>query len=310
MNLDRKLLASLEPLTVERLVIPEGYYGTEATVNRMYAFLKKDAGHPYLVKLARQIIQEAGVAERDYEAEARALFTWIKANIKFVRNPYGMEQVQSAFKTLEYGVGDCGEQSVLAAVLLNALGHPVRFVTIKHGGPEFVHVYTEVMLPDSNWTAFDTAVHGSYLGWRANGSAQKIWGMEGFGGFDGLSGLGDIWGDIIGAVVPVVTKIYTMKAEEKAQKEAEERAAEQAAAMAAAEAENTRRLLEAAEQMRVAKLAEQEAARAKAIAFVPETLTAVGDAMGSAKPLFFLGGGALITALVYRIITRKHKRKR
>ena len=73
-----------------------------------------------------------------------------------MRDVNGVETLQTPLVTMEIKQGDCDDQSVLLASLLESIGHPTRFVAIKQNffGP-YVHVYTETRI-GPKWYPLET----------------------------------------------------------------------------------------------------------------------------------------------------------
>ena len=76
--------------------------------------------------------------------------------IQYVRDIRGVETLQTPLVTMKIRQGDCDDQSVLLAALLESIGHPTRFVAIKQNffGP-YVHVYTETKI-GPKWIPLET----------------------------------------------------------------------------------------------------------------------------------------------------------
>ena len=72
-------------------------------------------------------------------------------NVQYVRDVRGVETLATPIKTLETMQGDCDDQAVLLASLLESIGHPTRFVAMAQTalGP-FVHVFTEMVSVRNN----------------------------------------------------------------------------------------------------------------------------------------------------------------
>lgn len=86
---------------------------------------------------------------------AKALLYFVRQEIEYVNDP-PLEYVKGPRETLINGAGDCDDQAVLLANLLNAIGIETRFVFIPG------HVYVEGYLPealaryrDGGWVAMD-----------------------------------------------------------------------------------------------------------------------------------------------------------
>lgn len=76
--------------------------------------------------IASTILRQAGVEDRDYPAMARALLQWVQRNIQYTEE--FDEQLQSPWRTLQYGTGDCDDIAALLATLAASVNLPCRFV--------------------------------------------------------------------------------------------------------------------------------------------------------------------------------------
>ena len=105
-------------------------------------------------ELALSIVNHLG--NKNFAAEVRAVHDYVRRNIRYRKDINGIETVATPVKTLEYRAGDCDDQAVLVATLLETLGHPTRFVAVKmkHLGP-FVHVLTETKI-GPKWVPVET----------------------------------------------------------------------------------------------------------------------------------------------------------
>lgn len=72
----------------------------------------------------------------------KALFYWIKKNIKYVRDINGLETLHTPDKILEIGAGDCDDFVILAGSMLESIGYPVIFVvTSNRKDKKFNHIF-------------------------------------------------------------------------------------------------------------------------------------------------------------------------
>jgi Transglutaminase-like superfamily len=153
-------------------LIPDGDAGVAATVAHMKSLVTSPQGvKSYLV---RQTTLDAvrGVERGQHEIDA--IFDWVKNNIEF-RGEYS-ETLQSPEATINLGAGDCDDQAMLAAAMLNSLGYETRFVTVAlHGSAdEYSHVYVEVKDKQTqNWIPLDPTVEQSYPGWEPDDVARS-----------------------------------------------------------------------------------------------------------------------------------------
>jgi LPXTG-motif cell wall-anchored protein len=133
----------------------------------------KSVQDPEMRKLALQIT--ANCPERDGTCEARAVYDYVKRNVRYtgdiapIKFPSGevegIDLYQSARRTLEFGGGDCDDQSILVATMLALNGITPRLRVMKEGKHEdFSHIFPLAGLPKtqpSDWIALDTTLPGN-----------------------------------------------------------------------------------------------------------------------------------------------------
>lgn len=108
------------------------------------------------------------IPQRNWSKEVAAIHAFVRDNIRYTRDPDGLELVQTPEKTLEYMAGDCDDQCVLLASLLTSVAHPVKFCALGfEGGPLFEHVLTETKI-GAQWIALETIIPKP-MGWRPPG---------------------------------------------------------------------------------------------------------------------------------------------
>lgn len=88
---------------------------------------------------------------------------WVRDNITYRKDINGVETLSTPDKTLEYQIGDCDDQSVLVASLLESIGHPTRFVAVSFIPSNFSHVLTETLI-GNKWVAVETTENVPF-GW-------------------------------------------------------------------------------------------------------------------------------------------------
>ena len=134
--------------------IPEGDAGTRATLRVMRDVVRAWRVAPEVRQLAKQIT--ANCEAKAFACHAMTLHAWVRDNIKYLPDVADVETIQTPDLTLRDRVGDCDDQAVLLASLLQSIGHPVRFVAVgmNAGGP-FSHVYAETRI-GGYWRAAET----------------------------------------------------------------------------------------------------------------------------------------------------------
>lgn len=171
-----------------------GFKGTERTIQHMRKLVDEGKLDPLVVLTAQRIVK--GVDRRDYPAQARAIFNFVKDGVSYVRDPVDVEVVKSPGLTLKTRTGDCDDQAVLFSALAESVGIRSAFKAIKadprYPG-EFTHVYSLVMLPGKGWVPADTIVPRAQLGWEAPGYEARVWsGNRSIASTAGHIGMGEI----------------------------------------------------------------------------------------------------------------------
>lgn len=101
-------------------------------------------------------------AQRDDAQLSRALQRWVQENVRFVREY--PERYQTPARTLEWGIGDCDDQSPLMACLLRTCKIPARLCIGGWGeapedAPFWRHIYAQALLPidkRNEWVTVET----------------------------------------------------------------------------------------------------------------------------------------------------------
>jgi len=147
--------------------IPGGRAGTVKTLELMRQLAHKGSRDVTVREAAVRILRNAGVRGHDFRGERDALFRFVSDSIRFVRDPYGAELLQTPRYTLEHGFGDCDDKSTLLAALLRAVGHPgpIRFRAVGETPRAFSHVYVVARDGDRD-LALDATRAGTPLGWQ------------------------------------------------------------------------------------------------------------------------------------------------
>lgn len=130
---------------------PDGAAETMAYMRQFVLDAVKDS-RQQARDLALQIIGRSG-----YVGQARAIQLWIQNNIRYVHDPKDAELVQTPEKTLQWTAGDCDDQAVLSAALLESIGHPCQFMALGFYGSTMPleHVLTRTKI-GPRWVACET----------------------------------------------------------------------------------------------------------------------------------------------------------
>lgn len=124
--------------------IPEGRAGVRATLKIMAEMIRA-ARHDHRIReKTLRLIRH--LPQKDWVGEIEAVFRYVQRRIRYVNDPLGMETVAEPWKTIELGQGDCDDKVVLAAAMLQSIGHPVRLVAVGFDGGPISHVYLETQV--------------------------------------------------------------------------------------------------------------------------------------------------------------------
>src|SRR5688500_10029527 len=124
----RYLPGAMTQPRLHRALIPRGNRGTHTTVAKMRGLIREGARDFYVRQHAIDVLLANGVPAKDYEAEIRSLFEWVQRNVRYTRDPFGVELLHSARRMIELRAGDCDDMSVVLGALVESVGHPVRIV--------------------------------------------------------------------------------------------------------------------------------------------------------------------------------------
>jgi len=133
----------------------------------------KSVQDPMMRKLALEVTSHC--PERDGECEAKAVYDFVKQNVRYtgdvapIKQPdgsiEGIDLYQSARRTLEFGGGDCDDQSIVAATLLSLNGITPRLRVMKERkNDDWSHIFVVAGLPKNeptHWIAADTTLPGT-----------------------------------------------------------------------------------------------------------------------------------------------------
>lgn len=88
------------------------------------------------------------VAQGDYASEVLAIYYWVCRNIRYMRDPPGVELVKTPRQLIRTKAGDCDDMATLLAAMLMLAGNTTQFAIAGFSPqPSFSHVYVEVKTP-------------------------------------------------------------------------------------------------------------------------------------------------------------------
>jgi len=151
--------------------LPYGRMGINATLKAMADVVSKAKKNIVNRELALSIVEN--LPSKCWTCEAKAIHSYVLNNIRYVRDIDGIETVATPEKTLEYKQGDCDDMSVLAATLLQCIGHPVRFVAVGFNNRPLSHVLIETLIGDK-WLPMELTESLPFGDYPPNITSRKI----------------------------------------------------------------------------------------------------------------------------------------
>ena len=143
------------------------------TVDRIHQIIKSSAFNPYVRKFTESLVID--LAPNDKIGELRAIHDFVKYKVRYTKDPYGMEYVQTPplllkqIEMKEQPAGDCDDMTTLTLSMMKSIGYPVATkITSYSPNGKFSHVYGMVFV-NNKWIPTDTTVRSRQLGWEAPG---------------------------------------------------------------------------------------------------------------------------------------------
>jgi transglutaminase-like putative cysteine protease len=164
---------------ISLLRVPKGNRGTLATAGLIASLIRAGAKDFLVRQKAIEIFRIAGVPAKDRFGEIRALFEWVRRNVRYTRDIFRVELLHTARRMLELRAGDCDDMTILLGAMLMATGHPVRLVLAgfrRHKPHAYSHIYLEVNL-GGHWIALDPTMDRP-LGWAPPTVWKRICELE------------------------------------------------------------------------------------------------------------------------------------
>lgn len=108
------------------------------TLARLAAICRAESAEVAIVDTATRMVRE--VAPLDYRGQLAAIVAWVRAHVRYVRDPVSVEYIRSPSLLVERAqtgdaAGDCDDLALLCATLARAIGFPVKFCALGYGTP-------------------------------------------------------------------------------------------------------------------------------------------------------------------------------
>ncbi len=142
--------------------LPDGVAGVRATLKIMSALVKSGKKSPSVRAKALALTQ--GLSQKNKLGEIRALWAFVKNNIRYVGDIKNVETVHTPEQILRQESGDCDDKALLLASLLESIGHPSAFWAIGTKEPgKYSHVMALTRIGASRWMPLETTENVPFL---------------------------------------------------------------------------------------------------------------------------------------------------
>ena len=117
------------------------------------------------LRMMRQLVNQCKTNVQIRQAATNIIFlTPEKDEYSDVKDVNDVETLSTPMMTLEGGLGDCDDQTVLLASMLESVGYPTRFVVEGYSVPdEYDHVYMQALV-FGQFISMDPTEQ-KYMGW-------------------------------------------------------------------------------------------------------------------------------------------------
>lgn len=180
------------------MTLARGPKGVRRTIREMVRLIQRGRADPEVRRLAVEILRQAGARPRRERDQAEALFRWVQRNVRYQRDPVGVEMLSDARTLLSRDLeGDCDDMSVALCSLLESVGIPSALRVGRRRG-RWAHVWVQAQTVDGD-IDLDPSNDRAAPGWQPPGFEEVVTIPVGIGEPD-TSGIGDL-ATALGALV-------------------------------------------------------------------------------------------------------------
>lgn len=145
------------------------------SLDYIHGLVRDGREDPLVRQRAFQILQQAGVRERDYTGIIRAIHQWVQRHLAYIHDPAGVEfltQARVLLDQIDRGMAfeDCDSFVLLEHALLNSVGIPTRSVIIaadRRAPDQWSHIFLEAYdNKKKRWITLDPIMKNKPIGWH------------------------------------------------------------------------------------------------------------------------------------------------
>lgn len=100
-------------------------WSDQSKIRYLRRLAKEYGNEPRMRYMTTAMLERAGVASRDYPAQAAAILKFVQQNTYYVNE--ANEQIQSPWRSLKSRAADCDDQAILIASMAESIALPWRF---------------------------------------------------------------------------------------------------------------------------------------------------------------------------------------
>jgi transglutaminase-like putative cysteine protease len=166
---------SNKPIRIFIVRVPRGIPGTLESAKLIGKLVAEGAKDFFVRQKAIGIFRDSRVPAKDRLGEIRALFEWVRRNIRYTRDIFQVETLHTARRMLELRAGDCDDMTILLAAMLKSTGHPVRLALVGFR-PDLPHVYSHIypeVQCQGRWIALDATMPYP-MGWAPPARWKRV----------------------------------------------------------------------------------------------------------------------------------------
>lgn len=131
-------------------------------------------GLPHMRDCVAALLNLYHVAPRDERGMARAIWTWVTHNVRFL-NEAG-EVVQTPAKTLRARFGDCDDRTSLVCAMLESIRIPWRTQLLSRNGVPY-HIWPQARV-GGRWIDLETSDERARFGEHPDALMRRIAGLS------------------------------------------------------------------------------------------------------------------------------------
>lgn len=149
-------------------------YGTQEVIDKKENPIRRIAAQILTKKKSGS--KGWAVTEKDYIGEIKAIYRWVQDNIRYERDPYKKDIIETPIRTLQLRIADCDAMTTLIGSLLLSMGYPVKIKLIQQKQAKDYHIYVLVGIPPGQpkkWIALD-ATFNKPIGFEAPRISEAV----------------------------------------------------------------------------------------------------------------------------------------